>query len=390
MAAALAAAAAPAAAALKGAAARTVVTLSARVPDGKGGFTPCEPPVQCNRILYGLWQTSGGWGEIDATAAVAAMRKLIERDALTTFDAADHYGPAEDLLGAVAVSRGGYAGVTAFTKWVPAAKALSRDDVTAAVARSLRRMRTGSLDLLQFHWWDYAKRDEMLTALRYLNEERVAGRIKQLALTNFDTTHVAFLVDECGLPIAANQVQFSVVDTRPLERMAPYCAGRGIGLLAYGTLMGGLISERWLGKAEPRTREDVPTPSLGKYYRMVRSWGDWRLFQELLATLQRIAAAKEAAATATTASAPAGGSTTPRPRITLSTIALRWVLDQPAVAGVIVGLRAGLSDHSAENALALSPLAALTADDVAAIAAVQARGARLMDVIGDCGDEYRR
>lgn len=41
------------------------------------------------------------------------------------------------------------------------------------------------------------------------------------------------------MPIASNQVQFSVVDTRPLAKMAPLCAAHGVHLLTYGTLMGG-------------------------------------------------------------------------------------------------------------------------------------------------------
>ncbi len=62
------------------------------------------------------------------------------------------------------------------------------------------------------------------------------------------------------------------------------------------------------------------------------------------------------------------------------------MLRQPAVAGVIVGLRAGLSEH-AENSRALD--VALTEEDLAALKAVTDKGADLYARIGDCGDEYR-
>lgn len=40
-----------------------------------------------------------------------------------------------------------------FTKWVPRPEEITRTMTTAAVDRSLRRMGTDSLDLLQFHWY---------------------------------------------------------------------------------------------------------------------------------------------------------------------------------------------------------------------------------------------
>jgi len=215
-------------------------------------------------------------------------------------------------------------------------------------------------------------RKEMLDCIRHLDAIRKAGRINKLALTNFDTAHVGFFLDE-GFPIISNQVQFSVVDTRPLRKMAPLCAARGVSLLTYGSLMGGLLSDRWLGAPAPSSRAELPTPSLGKYFRMLQSWGSWALFQELLAALRAVADRHSAAD---------GGAPT-----SIANVAVAWVLAQPAVGGVIVGLRAGLTEHVAENRRALA--LALTERDLAEIKAVQDKGADLLAAIGDCGDEYR-
>jgi aryl-alcohol dehydrogenase-like predicted oxidoreductase len=73
----------------------------------------------------------------------------------TTFDGADHYGPAEILMGRL---RKLYTGmqsppVQLFTKWVPRPGYKSREDVEKAINRSLIRMETNCLDLVQFHWW---------------------------------------------------------------------------------------------------------------------------------------------------------------------------------------------------------------------------------------------
>src|SRR5262245_4583232 len=76
------------------------------------------------RILNGMWQVSGAHGHIDPERAVAEM--FAYHDAgFTTWDLADHYGPAEDFVGVFrrrfAAERGaaGLEEIQAFTKWVP-------------------------------------------------------------------------------------------------------------------------------------------------------------------------------------------------------------------------------------------------------------------------------
>jgi hypothetical protein len=73
----------------------------------------------------------------------------------------------------------------------------------------------------------------------------------------------------------------SLIDCRPLVNMVQYCLENDIKLLAYGTVCGGLLSEKFLGQPEPRGGM-LSTASLRKYKNMVDSWGGWSLFQELL------------------------------------------------------------------------------------------------------------
>src|SRR5580704_884186 len=103
------------------------------------------PDLTICRVLNGMWQVAGGHGRIDPARAVAAM--LAYHDAgFTTWDLADHYGPAEDLIGAfrreIAARRGdaGLGDVQAFTKWVPHPGPMTRAIVEQAVAVSRRRM----------------------------------------------------------------------------------------------------------------------------------------------------------------------------------------------------------------------------------------------------------
>jgi aryl-alcohol dehydrogenase-like predicted oxidoreductase len=315
-----------------------------------------------------MWQVSGAHGRIDREAALDAMRDFVDAG-FTSWDLADHYGPAEDFVGAfrreVAAERGeaALAGLQFFTKWVPRPGAMPRAIVENAVAISQRRMAVTPLDLLQFHWWHYADR-RYLDALHHLDDLRKEGQLRHLGLTNFDTVHVREIV-VAGIPIVSNQVQFSLIDRRPERAMAPFCREQNIGLLAYGTVCGGLLSDRYLGQREPRSTE-LRTASLQKYKRMIDAWGGWQLFQELLTVLRAVA---------------------DRHASTIASVAVRWVLDQPAVAGAIVGVRLGVTEHRADSARALA--LRLDAEDAAALEPVLARGNDLFRIIGDCGDEYR-
>jgi aryl-alcohol dehydrogenase-like predicted oxidoreductase len=335
----------------------------------EASFLQFTPDLRICRILNGMWQVSGAHGPIPRREAIANM--FAYHDAgFTTWDLADHYGPAEDFIGEfrrqLAAARGveALSNVQAFTKWVPEPGRMTRHIVEENITVSLRRMGVETLDLLQFHWWDYADR-HYLDALTSLSQLRDEGKIRHLALTNFDTEHLKIIVEH-GVRVVSNQVQYSLIDRRPEVQMSQFCQAHGIHLLTYGTVGGGLLSEKYLGQPEP-TRSALNTASLRKYKQMVDAWGGWGLFQELLSVLKHIA---------------------DKQHMSIANVAVRYILDRPAVGGVIVGVRLGVADHREDNARAFA--VALDAEDDAQVEAVLAKSRDLYRLIGDCGDEYRR
>jgi aryl-alcohol dehydrogenase-like predicted oxidoreductase len=320
------------------------------------------------RLLNGMWQVSGTHGRIDPTQAVEAM--FAYHDAgFTTWDLADHYGPAEKFIAAFRRRFAGERGaerlgeIQAFTKWVPYPMAITRGVVEDAVRLSLETMEVDCLDLLQFHWWDYSD-SGYLDALKHLADLQAEGKIRHLALTNFDTERM-LIIAEAGIRIASNQVQYSLIDRRPERQMAAFCEEQGISLLSYGTVLGGLLSEKWLGRPEPG-RFDLDTASLQKYKNMIDAWGGWALYQDLLAVLKRIA---------------------DKHGVSIANLGCAYVLARPVVAGVIIGARLGLTEHIADNARIFG--LTLHTDDLAEIESVLENGEDLLRAIGDCGDEYR-
>lgn len=329
---------------------------------------PFTPDLRICRILNGMWQVSGAHGRIDAKAAMRNMFEYHDQG-LTTWDLADHYGPAEDFIGEfrrqLSAARGedALADIQAFTKWVPRPGPMTRKIVEDNMNISLRRMNTKTLDLLQFHWWKYDDA-RYLDALFALSELRDEGKIRHVALTNFDTERLRLMTDK-GIRVVSNQVQYSLIDRRPEVQMVKFCQEHNIWLLPYGTVCGGLLSERYLNQPEPSYYR-LNTASLQKYKDMIDAWGGWQLFQELLTALKQIA---------------------DEHHVSIANVATRYILDRPMVAGVIIGTRLGVSDNRADTVRVFD--LTLTPDDHQRIEAVLAKSKDLFKAIGDCGDEYR-
>jgi aryl-alcohol dehydrogenase-like predicted oxidoreductase len=316
------------------------------------------------RILNGMWQVSGGHGQVNSESAILEMLEY-HKAGYTTWDLADIYGPAESYIGEFRkrLSVHELSKSQALTKFVPNPGPMTKSIVEYHIDQSLHKMNTDSLDLIQFHWWDY-NNPSYLDALNHLSKLRDEGKIKHLGLTNFDTQRIKIMIEK-GFKLVSNQVQYSILDNRPEKLMAPFCQKHKIHLLTYGTLLGGFLSEKYLSSPEPR-RTDLTTFSLQKYYNMINAWGGWKLFQELLSELSKIAKKHNSS---------------------IANVSTKFILDKPAVAGVIIGARLGISEHMQDSARVFD--LHLDSEDHATISSVICKSNDLFDIIGDCGAEYR-
>jgi diketogulonate reductase-like aldo/keto reductase/enamine deaminase RidA (YjgF/YER057c/UK114 family) len=229
------------------------------------------------------------------------------------------------------------------------------------VERALERLRATSIDLLQYHAWNYAD-PSWIETLFHLQDLKREGLIRHLGLTNVDTAHLR-VVRSSGIEVVSNQVSYSLLDQRASRGLGPYCAASGVGLLAYGTVAGGWLSDKWLGKAEPDW-ERTGTWSMMKYGRFLRVAGGWAALQRLLSVAKRVG---------------------DRHGVSIANVATRFILEQPGVAGVIVGARLGERAHI-DDTLKLFSFS-LSDTDRAEIRAVLDT---LHPIPGDCGDEYRK
>ncbi len=321
------------------------------------------PDLEISRIVTGLWQVADqerDRGPLDPQAASSAMLDYASAG-FDSFDMADHYGSAELITGRLLRRLAGETLPTVFTKWCPAPGPMSASVVRAGIGRSLDRLGVSTIDLLQLHWWSF-EHPAYLDALAELAALCRQGVIRHLGVTNFDTAHLRVLVGQ-GIPVLTNQVSFSLLDRRAAGEMTAFCHAHGIRLLAYGTLAGGLMSERWLDRPEPRAGE-IADWSKSKYKRFVDAIGGWEVLQGILRACDRVGR---------------------RHGVSIANVACRWVLDQPAVAAVIIGARLGEREHRADTLRLFS--FAMDDDDRALLDAALVAA---VPIPGDCGDEYRR
>jgi len=292
-------------------------------------------------------------------------------EGFNAIDAADIYGPAELIVGGALQSNLTHAlSPVAFTKYVPSNEVrITKETVKKALENSCKRMKVTCIDLLQFHWWQYDD-ESWKDVIQYLAsfcspQEGNPQLIRVLGLTNFDTEHWRIMIEDMGLPIATNQVSYSIIDQRPKHKgMTQLCETHGVKMLCYGTLLGGFLSDYYLGRSMP-TKTELDTSSKRKYIRFINQWGTWNLFQELLQVLHTIAERH-------------GNG------MNISIVSQRYILNQPHVAGVLIGARLSITNHLEENKKVL--VLRLTQQDIQEIDQVVAKGRPLP---GDCGDEYR-
>jgi len=321
------------------------------------------PGLKISRVVTGLWQIADMEKEgalLDPKRTAAYIEPYVAAG-FTSFDMADHYGSSEIIAGTFKKNHALGKQMQLFTKWVPKPGKIGREDVKTAVQLALKRMQVEAIDLMQFHAWHYPD-PSWLDGLFYLQELAEEGLIRHIGVTNFDAAHLRIALAS-GIPIVSNQICHSLIDQRAQGNMTEVCREYGVKMLAFGTLAGGFLTEKWLGKKEPQEK-DLASWSEMKYKRFIDTAGGWEPYQHLLRMVKQVAEEHH---------------------VSMANVATRCILQNPEVAAVIIGARLGKSEHIKDNQRMLQ--IELRPEDLAAIKQAQEL---LMPIPGDCGDEYRK
>lgn len=315
-------------------------------------------------VIIGLWQIADMERKnpsFNPASVVQKMEAYLDAG-LYFFDLADHYGSAEIIAGLLYKKRKeeGKSLPVLATKWVPKPGHNSRSSVKKAVALALKRLQVESIDLLQFHAWDYND-PSWIETLFYLDELKKEGLIQALGVTNMDTVHLKMAIDS-SISILSNQISHSLFDQRGIAEMIPYCSKNNVRVLCYGTVAGGFFSDKWLGKGEPAS-DELTTWSLMKYKRFQEEVCDWPTFQILLQKLDEISK---------------------NLNISIAQLASLYIKEEHNCNSVIIGARLGEKEHIEENKQ-IGKIHLDKASKQEIFKMIQ----NFKSIQGDCGDEYR-
>jgi aryl-alcohol dehydrogenase-like predicted oxidoreductase len=246
---------------------------------GRSGLRVSQVGLGCNNLGQ----------RIDFAASQAVVHKALDLG-ITLFDTADTYriptAGSEEYLGEIlGARRKDIVLATKFGNKMDAAGTLrgaSRRYIVSAVEASLRRLRTGWIDLLQVH------RPDPLTpieeTLRALDDLIRQGKVRYIGCSNFAAWQVVeaqWTARQCGLaPFVSCQDEYSLLMRRPEQAQIPMMQASGVGLLPYYPLASGLLTGKY--------RRNVPLPAdarlvvhVGRYGNRFINDSNWPVVEAL-------------------------------------------------------------------------------------------------------------
>jgi len=275
---------------------------------GASGLRVSAVGLGCNNF--------GGRIGLDATRAV--IDRAIERG-ITLFDTADGYGNrggSESLMGEVLGTRRNAIVLATKFGWpmddVGVLKGGSRRYVMSAVEASLRRLKTDWIDLYQFHVTD--KLTPIEETLRALEDLVRKGKVRYVGWSNttgWRLVDAAWTAKSAGVSeFISVQAEYSLLDRRVESDLIPAAQSKGVGLLPFYPLAGGLLSGKYSRKGPmPEGARLSSTPKLAERYMTGANW-------DAIEKLEAFCTARGK---------------------TLLDLAFAWLLAQPVVGSVIAG-----------------------------------------------------
>jgi aryl-alcohol dehydrogenase-like predicted oxidoreductase len=287
--------------------------------------------IEVSVVGTGLWAAGGGWGPVDDQKALRAIDASLDAG-INFFDTADVYGDGhgEELLGKAMRGRRDQFVVATKIGWVGydgknnCSQYDTVDKLIAGVERSLQRLQTDYVDLIQNHiFYRETNTDVFIDGFQRLQRD---GKVRAYGLS---TSDFAFIKDFNSYGRCATlQIDYSILNRTAESEILPYCQKNDIGVIVRGALAMGILT----GKFTSET-----TFAEGDFR---RSWhekeDERRVFLEDLDKVKRLQTLVQGR--------------------TLSQLALRFVIDHPTVTTVIPGARSAEQVEENVQAGLLPPL----------------------------------
>ncbi|HET7487716.1 MAG TPA: aldo/keto reductase family protein [Acidimicrobiales bacterium] len=279
-----------------------------------------------SEIGLGSWLTYGT--AVDVDRGRACLRAALDAG-VTFLDTANVYGrgAAESFLGEAlaGVDRSSYVLATkVFFPMSSRDRGLSAKQIRKQIDASLRRLRTDHVDLYQCHRYDHATPlEETMAALTEVVRQ---GKARYIGFSEWAADQVRAAHALPGVErFVSSQPQYSMLWREPEAEVFPCCEAEGIGNVVWSPLAQGILTGKYRPGSPPPAGSRASDPTAGRF---MDRWRD----DSVLAAVQRLVPV----------AAGAG--------LTLSQLALAWVLRLPVVSSAIIG--ASRPEQVAENVAA--------------------------------------
>ena len=266
-----------------------------------------------SEISLGSWLTYGTG--IDPRQGMACVKRALDLG-VNLFDTANIYGrgAAESFLGDAlkGLDRSSYVLATkGYFPMSPQDRGLSAAQIRKQCDASLRRLGTDYVDLYQCHRYDReTPLEETMGALSELVRQ---GKARYLGFSEWtaDQVRAALAVPDTERFVSC-QPQYSMLWRQPEEEVFPLCAEEGIGQIVWSPLAQGVLTGKYPPGSPPPADSRAASPTMGQF--MTR-WRD----DDVLEAVQRLVPIADDLG------------------LTMTQLALAWVLREPIVASAIVG-----------------------------------------------------
>lgn len=282
--------------------------------------------LEVSEISLGSWLTYGVG--VEADRARLCLDRAFEVG-INFIDTANIYGrgAAETFLGEALAGRPRDSYILATKLYFPMTdsdRGLSRAQIEKQLDASLRRLRTGFVDLYQCHRYDHdTPLDETMAALTDAVE---SGKIRYIGFSEWPAERIRAAIEMAGVErFVSSQPQYSLLWREPEEQVIPLCAANGISQIVWSPLGQGVLTGKYSPDSPPPAGSRATSEEMG-------GWMDRLLERPILEAVQRL---KPVAAEA---------------GLSLAQFALAWVLREPNVASAIIG--ASRPEQVDENAAA--------------------------------------
>ncbi|MDQ1179009.1 aldo/keto reductase family protein [Rhodococcus sp. SORGH_AS_0301] len=275
--------------------------------------------LKVSEITYGNWLTHGS--QVENDVATACVKAALDAG-ITTFDTADVYanGAAETVLGkAVAGER--REGLEIFTKvYFPVGEkgpndtGLSRKHIFEGIENSLRRLGTDYVDLYQAHRYDHeTPLEETIAAFGDVVQQGKALYIGVSEWTADQLREAQTLARQRGFSIVSNQPQYSALWRVIESDVVPASKELGISQVVWSPLAQGVLTGKYV-PGQPLPEGSRATDDKGGADMISRYMND-----ETLTRVQKLKPIADDLG------------------ITMSQLAIAWVLANDNIAAALVG-----------------------------------------------------